>query len=1767
MKYVVDLVSNNIIANMKKSKDESLFLVNGFEDLEVYAEVCKNISKAAKDMNKSIQIKLAKNKWNYFKAKYAGSPYLHLMEQNDWVSLEASTTYYRNQHNVDFLVLLGTEEEEDFSGSLNAIYEIRSDKLSLFMPKEKGLINYCSILDNLSTQFTGSEREVVNKLYKYLFTSVNENVCKLSTFWDEHYTQVTTINDFIKIFYENLPLWGVPKKSLSLPTPSQILKKNVLSDQISFIHGGPFKNFTPALYKRYKTKIEKYDEQGKEYSSEWDGWQNQNITNYSDFTKIILDYISGDRSDENKNKLLNFDYSIVESVLGLKLTSKKIDKTTVKKLYGSPLVVFSTAILNMLIHLKNEKENCSDVKITFTSAKIMADEHNQDDLVNNWKKICVHTNGVIERIIDNEYTLNSEELSISLTQPDFFKITVDPNDYVTRASSSKKMNEVNFKIECYIESNSIIEGNFLWAFDPNEYWLNSFTDLLSSIDLQNASDAVVPLTTLDKIESLITKKSEEEFFDYLTDKCNLDFSYNILESGNNINNFRKDSRYPEFYDLGKQFKAFYKHLGNYGIYDALKNSTGVVNKFIKSYKELAEKILKTKFNENEQYILDLFIHAFNIEKTNESIDSEKDIDCCIVPPWHPASLEKYKHMVMYFTDGCYQFWQSVDEESSDKKIPFNLIDEVIDELNQLSLFQNSVDLFPSKGSAYFGAVNSYGQYSLYYDKNLNVESNLRDLVKKEFVFDDEFKNNNYTRMNEDSKMLYGVLENYIRAFPNSKDKLNLVFINPSDLQPIISSVEAYITQFRNKYGDDKELSIALKILVKPENKGGKNYITYWMDKSFDIDSNVKIKTYLNVWKNKEELEKLLNSNNDIIFVMDLLKASDYEFINKIDHYEPSADECYYPIVFRPSPVSNTSSKKRRIEITQPQFTAEKVHTQVVHYKRNLETIHDDLYYAVKTVSIDEDIQKLVKALHEKSYWVVCVDASMDVKLLKDNDDIDEYSVIGFSTGKGTHGQYNLTITARSTILKSIEINFAKRLTKMFGWNNSLVMSAAKKCMNEASHLDGISVLTASNMRDYNVNEFMAYVLTSMRDREHVIDTPLSIIVHLDSYKHWFDGHGEVKTIFDEEFSKSRPDFLKLTIDKNFENKIKIHATVIECKTASINNKQKHISKAAEQVEHGIEVLSNIFDPYSKSLKRRYWYAQLYRALAFAQVSFNDSSTEFSKLSNKLRGILNGEFDIEWDGEVLGYWLDMVGEDETTEILYNGVTLHNIPQKRIQKIILDDHSNISYVHMDESIISDEYDFSKKMVDQENIIDAILHDRERINKNVSTAASVSVPSQKKEEKIEVTGAENQVVTQVDKKEEVLKQALEQKVIIDSGEKNDVEPNKKEEQSVTKDDQVIANQLNKKDVRVLIGNDKAGKKVYWEFGHPQLANRHLLITGTSGQGKTYCIQTMLYELTKQNISSVIFDYTEGFTNNQLEPEFLVNTEDKINEHIVYYSGVPINPFKRHEIEMGGKVFKEKEVDVATRLANILKHVYGFGDQQFSAIFNAVRIGMRKYGDHMNIQYFQQELENLKSENPAAKTVISKMEPFFYSVDFVEDSEFDWDTVLYSGNSKINIFQLTRIDRQMQVIITELMLWDAWYYTQKVGTKDKPFVVVLDEAQNLSHKQTSPSAKILTEGRKFGWSAWFATQSLKVLDEEEVIRLMQAAFKLYFKPTDDELVKIAKQIDPTDGNAWLNPIKNLTKGQSIVIGNRVRDDGSFGTTKPTVTSVSSFRKRVEDE
>lgn len=370
----------------------------------------------------------------------------------------------------------------------------------------------------------------------------------------------------------------------------------------------------------------------------------------------------------------------------------------------------------------------------------------------------------------------------------------------------------------------------------------------------------------------------------------------------------------------------------------------------------------------------------------------------------------------------------------------------------------------------------------------------------------------------------------------------------------------------------------------------------------------------------------------------------------------------------------------------------------------------------------------------------------------------------------------------------------------------------------------------------------------------------------------------------------------------------------------------------------------------------------------------------------------------------------------------------------------------------------------------------------------------------------------------------------------------------------------------VRLLLGeNLRTREKYYWEFGNKSLNNRHLLINGNSGCGKTYCIQALLMEMVRAGVSGVVFDYTSGFTPDKLDPVFMNELGDRIQQRVVYVHKIPVNPFAKQTVRVGGIEVPEADTVVATRVANVFTSVYGFGGQQKSALYKAIKNGLKHHNGTMSFSYLEDELNDVSQKQ--AETVLSKIQPFLDLEPFAEDEEFDWGEIRDSGGM-VYVMQLDGFDRPTQLLLTELLLWDIWNYCVKNGNEEHPFVIVMDEAQNLSHGEGSPSEKILTEGRKFGISGWYATQFMKPqLTDDEIQRLQQAGQKLYFCPPDDGVLTVARSIDIDAQGAreWAPRLKALKKGECVTCGNMVRN-GKWSKYEPRIIKVTSLQERLNN-
>lgn len=482
---------------------------------------------------------------------------------------------------------------------------------------------------------------------------------------------------------------------------------------------------------------------------------------------------------------------------------------------------------------------------------------------------------------------------------------------------------------------------------------------------------------------------------------------------------------------------------------------------------------------------------------------------------------------------------------------------------------------------------------------------------------------------------------------------------------------------------------------------------------------------------------------------------------------------------------------------------------------------------------------------------------------------------------------------------------------------------------------------------------------------------------------------------------------------------------------------EHLPKAKQQVDSGIRMLSTHFNPDADTatIEHRYWLAQLYRAIVFLQGDADLNSSTYDELNSQLACLLEGKYEITWNGRILTFEIDGNFAEQSED--YEGYTCQRLDQLGIQNILLQKELTNTSVQFDASASVEECQ------DEQASEELVYSKPVRRNKTEETPV---VDQEGKNEQPENTAQGNQSLTANTSDEQTgAEEAPTDPAPTHDQPEGGASESEAPEQGSAQQDNASEQPPAIKDVRVLIGKDKANHPVYWEFGHPGLTNRHLLITGSSGQGKTYGMQTFLYELARQQIPSVVFDYTDGFLPSKLEKPFAEAMKDRITQHIAIIHKIPINPFKRQTTVLEGFSIPESSAQVASRFAAIMKHVYQFGEQQYSALYKACREGIDEHGDEMDFYKLQQNLENANTNY--AKTVLSKMQQLFDMDLFDTQNALDW-AEMTKREGRVTVIQLTTLDRVTQTIITEMLMWDAWYALVKSGTPTRPFVQFLVKA-----------------------------------------------------------------------------------------------------------------------
>jgi DNA phosphorothioation-dependent restriction protein DptH len=1528
--------------------------------------------------------------------------------------------------------------------------------------------------------------------------------------------------------------------------------------------------------KRFLKKIEKLLEEKKERIDENRYFKKEERGKYNndeDFIKAVQQYIT--EGDANTRKLLlNSDFiAINDKILKFKPQKEKSQTQLVKKLSGGPIDVVLTALWEMMKDFC--KEYSSVAARELISIKILGKEFRYDDVSLGEGEIDSSAEkqevaeeylkrllGGVDLFFDGGVYNDSSYLDTSFMGSDVSVVSQLINNDLRYIGARTAEPSFGFQISLVSLQGEELTKDFAWRLpDTNSFRIaQELVTWANGALTKEQAKYVLPAFHIPYHEEIMRASNEDETRRVLLQAIHqrYDEITNLLTQEWIEHN---DPLISYLKDLSIVYRKFLEKAESDGIYSVFhENEENNEKSAWKLLREYYEKNARAFLGEDKDcqssQMAPVLMRAFLFIKQRkhdglEWVTSSHE-SSGIATILHPAVIEMLIAQTSYLFS-CFRYAAKKEWTSNTTKDPFKSdiwqdyldLAEIQMPLAGLIVDENDIVSTEIRGKELIHRIGT--------SSGKETPLSTRLLLRYEAYDDEDISDSELFEVSRESRLLCDLLKKYCIIHPHAHDGISLAFFWNKDIQPIISAVDTFLHELSIndnwQQARDKIYSVKICLLTESEEESGINsWIEEWKERWDAAETEDKYKFYKNCRfsvshriisrgkkqteednHSKEFIEIIKDSDLDIMFFYDFIGALDKgNKFEKVDSYDTTERTLQFPIMEKPFCIIDDPENrhKRARLISNPQFSISSLHLEIMARIKH-ETIPPNEQHVLVGYGYFKPWSGIVNEGHKNSEWVVCIDPSIDDKLIRYKGDktIDcEREIIGFGSGVGLHGELNYTISTEQLGLSDICYRLERAIAEVYiHWNNEQIENVAKSVIREAQSLSGLSLVRATGVSDY-VRDFMAYSLTR-KILSGTEDLLCDELISLDAYQHWFT---QSEAGLEDE---KRPDLLWLTA-KLVNGRIFVEMYLIECKMAKENS--EHLDKAEKQIKNGLKLLVRSFRPSEEhgydDLRpdQRYWWLQLHRLIA--------SNTKISKQRQQfimaaLERLADGVFDISWQAAVLSFWTDSdndsienirTGEFYDDEIGSLRFQFYSIGREAVYKLCIGDKLEC-FQWNDKPIVFGKDRNYQKQGCLGDFIDKVK------------GKELEIDERKREEP---------------------------NVVFES-------PPKQKPLGETR---VIERRIPE---RILLGKTvHGGREVYWEFGHHKLSNRHLLIFGTSGMGKTYAIQCMLCELGKQGQNSLVMDYTKGFTKKQLESETQSILAPK--QHILVNQPLPINPFKKQKqiIDEDIDAIIEKPAIAAKRIANIFSEIYGtFGDQQYSVLFDAIYDLINDQGEKATLDGLREVLESYIDDDLHQKntvySIISKIKPFIMGNPFSNgENNFNWDNIFENEENRCHIFQFAGMDSTSSRLVIEFSLWDLYSFVGGTGSKDLPKVLVLDEAQNLDLTEGSPVSKYLTEGRKFGLSLILATQIIKNLSGDKQSRLFQAGHKLFFRPSSTECKPYAQLIANSTGGGnvdeWVKELLSLDKGQCYSLGESLNTATGMLETKAFKINITSLGERV---
>jgi hypothetical protein len=282
-----------------------------------------------------------------------------------------------------------------------------------------------------------------------------------------------------------------------------------------------------------------------------------------------------------------------------------------------------------------------------------------------------------------------------------------------------------------------------------------------------------------------------------------------------------------------------------------------------------------------------------------------------------------------------------------------------------------------------------------------------------------------------------------------------------------------------------------------------------------------------------------------------------------------------------------------------------------------------------------------------------------------------------------------------------------------------------------------------------------------------------------------------------------------------------------------------------------------------------------------------------------------------------------------------------------------------------------------------------------------------------------------------------------------------------------------------KVLIGVDESRRMVYYDPQSPvdPLDNLNVMVSGSSGTGKTQFLKYLICKFREQNKNVLILDFKNDFASDET---FCARA--RLERVSVNFAGLPYNPLIPYPVrDYSGNLFIQCGQYIAG-VSSVLKRTYGLGAQQQASVKNAIAdaftlagiptTGSTPFSTNLHFPDFSNVGGSLQRGNISA---YNRLDPLFTLGLFREENRGKSFETLVNRSIVLDLSQIQSEDIKNAIAQLVVLSAHSYYNTQPHSGAIRQFLV-FDEAHRVLNSDFMLS--LVRECRAYGVGAVLSSQ-----------------------------------------------------------------------------------------